>query len=41
MVQQPMASGIRYAAPGAAYAEHQGVSWITWPGQPRPLRCLR
>jgi uncharacterized protein len=41
MVQQPMASGIRYAAPGATYAEHQGVSWITWPGQPRPLRCLR
>jgi len=41
MVQQPMASGIRYTAANASYAEHQGVSWITWPGQPRPLRCVR
>lgn len=40
MVQQLMASGIRYAAQGASYAEHQGVSWIIWPAQPRPLRCL-
>jgi uncharacterized protein len=41
MVQQPMASGIRYTAANASYGEHQGVSWITWPGQPRALRCVR
>jgi uncharacterized protein len=41
MIQQMMASGIRYTAANASYAEHQGVSWITWPGQPRPLRCVR
>jgi uncharacterized protein len=41
MVQQPMGSGIRYTAANATYAEHQGVSWITWPGQARPLRCVQ
>jgi Membrane-bound lysozyme-inhibitor of c-type lysozyme len=41
MTQQPMASGVRYTAAGASFAEHQGVAWITWPGQPRPLRCVR
>ena len=41
MVQQPMGSGIRFAAARASYGEHQGVSWITWPGQPRTLRCAR
>jgi uncharacterized protein len=41
VVQQPMASGVRYTAAGASYAEHQGIASITWPGQPRPLRCVQ
>jgi len=41
MVQQPTASGVRYTATGASYAEHQGVASINWPGQPHALRCVR
>jgi hypothetical protein len=41
MIQQPMASGIRYTAAGASYSEHQGVSWIIWPGHAKALRCVR
>ena len=41
MLQQLTASGVRYTWSAASYSEHQGVSWIAWPGQPRPLRCVR